>query len=194
MNGLGIDPSSGNLRRPELAEWSVPLAQGAVAGSLASVLSSLVLAWMGRRETGSASAPTNATSQWLWGDESLHQQQPDLRHTVNGYLIHHGASVFWATVYAAVARNRPALRSPAGIVAGAAATSALACFVDFNLTPGRLTPGFEHRLSRSARAAAYGAFAVGLAAGAWALRDRYPEVPREAAHPLPEQPSPPMEV
>ena len=46
------------------------------------------------------------------------------------------------------------------------ATSAVACFVDFHLTPPRLTPGFEHRLSHRSLAAVYGAFAVGLAVGA----------------------------
>ena len=48
-------------------------------------------------------------------------------------------------------------------VAGAAATSAIAAFVDFRLTPARFTPGFEHRLSRKAIAVVYSAFAVGLA-------------------------------
>jgi hypothetical protein len=38
--------------------------------------------------------------------------------------------------------------------------------VDFQLTPERLTPGFEHRLSHRSLAAVYGAFAVGLAVGA----------------------------
>jgi len=180
MKHRSIDLFAGILGRQALDEWSAPLAQGAVAGSLASVLSSAVLMLMGRREAGSAAAPTNATSQWLWGDEALHQQQFDMRHTLNGYLIHHGAAVFWATAYAALARKRPALRSPAGIAAGAAATSAVACFVDFNLTPSRLTPGYEHRLSRPALAAVHGAFAIGLAAGAWALRDRYPEGPDPA--------------
>ena len=57
---------------------------------------------------------------------------------------------------------------------GAAATSAAACLADFRLTPHRFTPGHEHRLSNTALAAVYAAFAVGLAAGAMALRDRYP--------------------
>jgi hypothetical protein len=66
------------------------------------------------------------------------------------------------------------LRTNSGVLLGAAATSAAACFVDFRLTPHRFTPGYEHRLSDSALAAVYAAFAVGLAAGAMALRDRYP--------------------
>ena len=38
-------------------------------------------------------------------------------------------------------------KRPAAALAGAAAAAALACFVDFRLTPRRLTPGFEQRLS-----------------------------------------------
>jgi hypothetical protein len=41
----------------------------------------------------------------------------------------------------------------------------LACFVDYQLTPQRLTPGFEHRLSSRAMLAVYACFAVGLAIG-----------------------------
>ena len=37
---------------------------------------------------------------------------------------------------------------------------------DFRFTPDRLTPGYEHRLSRKALAATYAVFAVGLALGA----------------------------
>jgi hypothetical protein len=161
MKHLNIDATTGHLRPEGLAQWQEPLTQGVVAGSLASVLSSAVLVLLGRRQTGSAAASTNATSQWLWGKEALYRQKADLRHTVPGYLIHHGAAVFWATAYALLAHKRPGLRTPAGIAAGAVTTSAAACFVDFNLTPSRFTPG-------------YGAFAIGLAAGAWALRDRYP--------------------
>jgi hypothetical protein len=174
MKRAGVDPVSGNIRKEVLAEWSAPLAQGAVAGSLASLLSSAVLMVMGWRETGSAAAPANATSQWIWGDEALEQQQFDLPHTATGYLIHHGAAIGWALGYAALTRNRPEMRTPAGIAAGALATTAVAYVVDFKMTPSRLTPGFEKRLSQNALYAGYGALALGLAAGAWLLRDRYP--------------------
>lgn len=48
--------------------------QSLVAGSLASLLSSAVLAWAGRREDRSAAAPLNALSRWYWGDEAPHCQ------------------------------------------------------------------------------------------------------------------------
>ncbi|MDB5932288.1 MAG: hypothetical protein JWR60_3995 [Polaromonas sp.] len=159
------------------------LTQGALAGGLASLLSTAALAIAGRRQSGSAAAPINAVSHWYWGDEALHRQGTDLTHTGAGYLTHHGAATFWATVYAALASGRPALRTTPGVLMGAAATSAVACFVDFRLTPHRFTPGYEHRLSNTALAAVYAAFAVGLAAGAMALRDRYPagETPQTLA-------------
>lgn len=156
-----------------MSEWKTVLAQGALAGSLASVLSTAVLALAGRREAGSAAAPINAVSHWYWGDEALHCQRTDLTHTAVGYLTHHGAATFWALAYAALSRNRPALRTTPGVLLGAVATSATACLVDYQFTPERFTPGFEHRLSSEAMAAVYAAFAVGLGAGALALRDHY---------------------
>lgn len=156
-----------------MPEWKTVLAQGALAGTLASLLSTAVLAITGRRETGSAAAPINAVSHWYWGDKALRRQRTDLSHTALGYLTHHLASTFWASAYAALSRNKPALRTTPGLLLGAAATSATACFVDYQLTPRRFTPGFEHRLSTGALAGVYAAFAIGLAAGALALRDRY---------------------
>jgi hypothetical protein len=158
-------------------KWKDIAAHGAVAGSLASLLSTAVLLVAGRREAGSAAAPVNAVSHWYWGDEALARQDTDLAHTAAGYLTHHGASVFWATIYAAIAHDRPALHTTRGIAAGALATSAAACFVDYRLTPRRLTPGFEHRLSTGAMAGVYGAFALGLAAGALLMRKRREKSP-----------------
>lgn len=141
-----------------------------VAGSLASLLSTCVLAWAGRRESGSAAAPLNAVSHWYWGDEALRRDDTGLAHTATGYATHHVASVFWAGLFALACRRQPALRSTKGALLGGAATSALACFVDFQLTPKRFTPGFEHRLSKPALAGAYAAFALGLALGTWAVQ------------------------
>lgn len=156
-----------------MTQWKTVLAQGALAGSLASLLSTAVLAFAGKREAGSAAAPINAVSHWYWGDEALHRQRTDLTHTAVGYLTHHGAATFWALAYAALSRNRPALRTTPGIVLGAVATSATACFTDYQLTPERFTPGFEHRLSNSALVGVYAAFALGLGVGALALREQY---------------------
>jgi hypothetical protein len=156
-------------------KWKLVITQGLVAGGLASVLSTALLAIAGRRQTGSAAAPLNAVSHWYWGDEALHRQKADLAHTAVGYVTHHGAATFWAMVYAALASSKPATRTTQGLLLGAAATSATAYFTDFRLTPHRFTPGYEHRLSNGALLAVHAALAIGLAAGALALRDQYRE-------------------
>lgn len=154
-------------------KWKLVIRQGLLAGSLASLISTAVLALAGRRESGSAAAPLNAVSHWYWGDEALRRQEADLSHTAAGYATHHVAATFWATLYAALASDRPELRTTPGVVLGAAATSATAALIDFRFTPQRFTPGYEHRLSTGALLAVHAALAVGLAAGALALRRQY---------------------
>ena len=136
-----------------------------LSGALASVLSTAALALAGLRETRNPAAPTNAISHWLWGDEALRENPPSWRYTATGYAVHHVASVFWATLHARAWSSAPRERPPAAVAASAVAASAIACVVDFKLTPHRLTPGFQHRLSRPAMAVVYGCFALGLALG-----------------------------
>jgi hypothetical protein len=156
-----------NTKEDSVTIWKSVLKQGLIAGSLGSVASALALVLAGRREAGSGAAPVNAVSHWYWGDRSLHRRQVDLPHTAMGYLTHHAASIFWATAYAAASKNSKAARTLPGIATGALATSAVACFVDYQLTPKRLTPGFEHELSRTAMAGVYAAMAAGLGAGVY---------------------------
>lgn len=146
--------------------------EGLVAGSLASLLSTAVLAGAGRREAGSALAPVNAVSHWLWGDASLRQDQASWRYTALGYLTHHLAAVFWATLHAALVGRRRGAHTLPAVVLGGIATSATASVVDYRLVPRRLTPGFEHRLSRGSMVAAFAAIAAGIALGALLVRGR----------------------
>lgn len=60
--------------------------------------------------------------------------------------------------------------APAPTLAAASAASAIACFADYQLTPPRLRPGYEKRLSKPSLAVVYGAFGLGLAAGALMCR------------------------
>lgn len=140
-----------------------------LAGTCASLFSAAALAEAGRREAGSAAAPVNAVSHWYWDREALYRQEVDLRHTVVGYATHHAASLFWAALLAAFLRSRPAMHTVPRTVAACFATSAVACVVDFKLTPQRLTPGYEHRLSRRSLAVTYLLFGVGLAIGSLLL-------------------------
>ncbi|MEJ1164800.1 hypothetical protein V9K97_13920 [Variovorax sp. CCNWLW186] len=141
------------------------LRTGLIAGTFASLASTVALMLCGRREAGSAVAPTNATSHWLWGDQALQVYRPTLRHTALGYATHHASAIFWAVLYAWLhAERRPPQSVPAALASAGAAT-AVACTIDYTITPRRLTPGFEHHLSKGSMAVVYGLFAVGLAAG-----------------------------
>ena len=151
-----------------MSPWKQALKEGAIAGTAASALSAAALVAAGRVENKDAAAPVNAVSHWLWGRPALRQNGPSLRFTLPGYLVHHLASVFWATLHARAWNGRPQARQPVPAVAGAAAATAVAYFVDYQLTPERLTPGFEHRLSSKAMLAVYASFAVGLAVGTMA--------------------------
>lgn len=144
-------PSPSRLRRPLCPPDAL------IGGSIAAVASAIALAIAGRRELRDPAAPLNGPSQWLWGRQASLRRGFSIRHTVAGYVVHHLASIFWATLYERYCSRR---RS----ATGAAATAAIACVVDMKVAPGRLTPGFERRLSRPALLAVYGAFALGLAA------------------------------
>lgn len=132
------------------------------AGSVASVLSTIVLALAGRRQAGSAYAATNAVSHWLWGPPALSRNAPSWRHTALGYAIHHASALMWSWLYSSWQQRRQD-RDVLPLLATAAAVTTLASVVDFKVAPERLHPGFEHRLSTPALVAVYAAFGLGLA-------------------------------
>ena len=155
-----------------MSPWRTALGEGAVTGTVAGLLSTAVLAVAGWREAGSAFAPINAVSHWLWGDESLHVQEPTLRHTLTGYVTNHLAAVLWAVLYSRAYGHRHEAKRLPQAVAGGVATSAVAYAVDYHVVPKRLTPGYEHRISGGAMLATYGVLAAGLALGALLLEQR----------------------
>jgi len=152
--------------------WRQALREGTVAGTTAGLLSTLVLAALGRRQCGSPVAPINAVSHWLWGDESLHENRWTVRHTLPGLLTQHAAAILWAALYSLVRGHRKEAKELPAAIAGGIATSATAYVVDYTITPRRLTPGYEHRLDGKGMLAVYAALAVGFAAGALAMRGR----------------------
>jgi hypothetical protein len=140
--------------------WKQALRRGVVSGSIASIASGTALAACGKRELDDPAAPLNGPSQWLWGERAACADGFSLRHTLAGYAVHHAMSIFWAVLYEKF-RRRPLPSAAATLPA--IATSTGACVVDYCLTPKRLTPGFEKRLSRGALLLVYAAFAAGLA-------------------------------
>jgi hypothetical protein len=154
--------------RPNGAQrWISAGKRAVLSGSLASVLSTAALAWLGKRRIGKPFAPTNATSHWLWGDEeAFNALEPSLRHTGVGYATHHASAIMWALFFHRwLAAERE--RRPLVILRDAAAMSAIAAFVDYRLTPKRLTPGFEAHLTPANMVGVFAAVAAGLAAGAF---------------------------
>jgi len=145
--------------------------EGLVSGSLAALLSSAYLAAAGRLR-GHPAAPVNAVSHWLFGDRALVQDAPTFKYTATGYLTHHAAGVFWGVLHAKAWGTRPGAKTPLAAAAGAAAAAGVAAFVDYELTPKRLTPGFEHRLAKPEMTAVYAFFALGLMAGTLLMKKR----------------------
>jgi|ADGO01.1.fsa_nt_gi hypothetical protein len=151
--------------RDEMQEWLEAGRQALLSGTLASVLSTAVLAVLGKSNLGKPVAPTNATSHWLWGEQAYDVHEPSMKHTAVGYATHHASAMMWATLFERWLNYSGAIRS-SEIVRDAAAMTAIASFVDYQLTPPRLRPGFEQHLSRGELLGVFAAFGAGLAIGA----------------------------
>ncbi|CAN7146347.1 hypothetical protein [Massilia sp. LjRoot122] len=149
---------------------SSALQRGLVSGATSSILSTVALAVLGKKETGSAFAPTNAVSHWIYGDKAARHSSPSMRYTVPGYIIHHASATFWSILFERFAGKYLDRKTPVGMLTAAAATSAFACFADYKLTPKRFQPGYEKHLSKPSLAIVYAGFALGLAAGAALIR------------------------
>jgi hypothetical protein len=156
--------------------WKDAFQNSLASGTVASVASTISLSMLGKAELDRSAAPVNGPSQWIWGRHAPYQNRFSLRYTIVGYLIHHAASVFWALWYERLRQRLPVAKNAAAELAPAVAIAAAAYIVDFHLTPQRLTPGFEHRLSKRSLLTVYGTFALGLAA--MALLKRYPKSAR----------------
>jgi len=153
-----------------MTTWNTALRHGLVGGAASSLLSTAAMTLLGHRDAGSAWAPTNAISHWIWGDQAFQRHAPSARHTVTGYLIHHACSTFWAVTFERLCGHLLDRKQPPLTLGVAGAASAVACFADYHCTPKRLEPGYEQHLSRSSLAVVYGAFGLGLALGAMLCR------------------------
>ena len=160
-----------------MQDWTTTLQRGLVSGAASSILSTVALAIIGKKETGSAFAPTNAVSHYVHGDKAALHSAPSMRYTVPGYLIHHASSTFWSIMFEKVAGRYLDRKTPVGILTASAATSAFAAFADYKLTPKRLQPGYEKRISTPGLAIVYAALALGLAAGTALTRKDEPPPP-----------------
>jgi hypothetical protein len=150
---------------PNTANQQRTVTSALTSGLSAGLLSGVLLAWRGRVDNRSAYSALNAPSHWLWGDEALKHDEPSLRYTGVGTMVHQASSLLWSSVYA-WRRRRDRRPSAAAAVADAVAVTAVAAVVDLAVVPRRFTPGFERRLSARSLVWVYGGFALGLAIGA----------------------------
>src|SRR3954468_15369077 len=110
-----------------MTTWKESLREGAVSGSIASLLSAGYLAWRGWGR-GETAAPVNAVSHWFFGDRSLRQDEPSLAYTLTGYLTHHAAALFWAVLHAKLWGAREEAKEPIPALGGAVTAASVACF------------------------------------------------------------------
>lgn len=149
--------------------------QGSVSpGIVATLATCLMVARQGRKDSGSAIAPINASSHVLWGESAAVQEKVTVRHTLPGVLVNLGGAMWWAVVYQKLFGAAMDRRGPSAVLSGACATAALAYIVDYHLVPRRLTPGWEYRLSNRSLFLSLGAMAGGLATGAMLKRKGIP--------------------
>lgn len=158
------------------------LGRAMTSGTLGGLAVAITASIAGKRENGSYSAPLNATSHIIWGNEAAREDSASLKYTLTGFLLNHASAIFWALFYEkwfggrrgpdtrGAESRKASAKGPieAGQVAkpilGAAAVTAGAYITDYHLIPERFTPGFEKRLSGKSLAAIFAALAVGLAA------------------------------
>lgn len=141
------------------SDW---LADAAVSGTIAGVVSTGVLAACGEHDAGTLYGPTNSVSHWFYGDEALHEDDFSLRYTVPGFLTHHISSIFWAAFYERWFGDDAERGDVGPALLGGAAVAGMACFVDYELTPKRFRPGFDVHLSKPSMFLTYASIALAL--------------------------------
>lgn len=146
-----------------MKNWPQAMRDSFPSGSVASIVSAIALSACGKSERGKPLAPINVISRWLWGDRAARHDELSFTYTLPGYAIHHASSTLWAAVYEKLFGDKAEKGDAAQALTGGVAVAALACFVDYQLTPYRLQPGFEKHLSAKSMALVYGSFGLALA-------------------------------
>ena len=159
-----------NFRPANTSRW---LPSVILTGTAASIATGAALALLARAEGKGASQPINATSHWLHGPDAGRVRGLNVAHTATGYATHHASCIFWALPFEWWLSSREE-RTAAEVLGLAGAVSGIAAVVDYGIVPRRLTPGWEHAVSRRSVAATFAATALGLAAGGLLVRNLRP--------------------
>ena len=163
---LPLPDSAGGLIRDSLPAAISHSKSTWIPASAAALAVFIAVTVMGRRDSGSAVAPINASSHVLWGDEAASVEKVTLKHTLPGAAINLGAAFWWAVVFRKLFGQSVDHRGAAAAMAGGVATAGLAYAVDYHLLPRRLTPGWEQRISSRSLAMSLAAMGIGLGLGA----------------------------
>ncbi len=161
--------------------WPQAIRDGVVSGSVASAISTAVLGACSEQENGTPYAPTNAISHWVWGKKAMRKNGPSARYTLLGYGIHHACSIFWAVLYEKYFGRDAEAKQVGPSLAAGLAVAGVASVVDYRLTPERLQPGFEKRLTSKSLLLVYGAFGLALAVRGLLSYDERRRAQREPA-------------
>src|SRR5512139_1509082 len=99
LEGRSLQPLSRAARAE--TDWGSAVRLAAWSGAIAAAATAIYVARAGKRDSGSAIAPINATSHIAWGNRSRagRVEHADAKHTIPGLLLHAGACVFWASIY-----------------------------------------------------------------------------------------------
>lgn len=150
-----------------MKSWREAMRDSIVPRAVAGATTLAIVAARGQRKTGSATASVNASSHAIWGDKAAGVEVITARHTVPGVIFNMAGAAWWALVFEKLFGDRRGF--PAALLGGTA-TAGLAYLVDYHIVPKRLTPGWEHRVSRGSLFMALGAMAAGLIVGAMLTR------------------------
>jgi hypothetical protein len=169
-----------------MGAWKNAARDAMVSGTLASVLSAVVMSLAGKLERDAPAGPVNGPSQWIFSRRAAHRRSFSLRHTLTGFLIHQAMATGWALLHERVFGQSRVVQPASRIFRNAAITAAVANVVDYQLTPRRLQPGFDAQLSRKSLFGIYVAFGLGLA-----LYDLAKTSRRTSSRPRPDSRMPP---
>ena len=142
--------------------WSEALSKATWSGLIAAATTSVCVAWRGKRDSGSALAPINATSHIAWGPSAAKVEIVDAKHTLLGAAFNVGACVFWATFYERWFGRLAESGDVRTALIGSAAITSAAYITDYHVVPRRLTPGWEYRISPRSLATVYTVLALSL--------------------------------
>lgn len=142
--------------------WSEAVQAAFISGAIAGAATAVAVAIAGKRESGSAAAPINATSHVVHGSQAASVTDADIPHTALGFLINTGAAVFWATLYEKAFGAAAERGDIAQAWFGGKSVAGLAYMTDYHAVPKRLTPGWEERVSNRSLMSVYAALALSL--------------------------------